>query len=316
MAAAIRPLIGIAFVVVLAGTAFYFAFAQDPLGRPQLDRTKPVPSKAEVLSAWRKRQDAIRTFRFAWVERQIHPRGWIPNPRFPERERIALPTLRIDREYEVTKTLAVDGDRMRYSLELDRKPEPDGIIVKGAPGDTLGLGEGKHYRYESRFDGQRGRTRLTLLSDSMPPVVLPVASSVDAQNLDTRAILLAFRPLDSVMGDLLVERARTNQMRSFFRGRSRFILEERRDPSGWKTELSIEPERDFLVSRFVVLFEQRWILDLHVDYREDARWGWVPSGWRVSQRLVDGSWRQIAEATVTSYSINEPIDPSEFAADD
>src|ERR1044072_7256086 len=50
----------------------------------QLDRSKPVPAKAEVVKAWQKRQDAIRTFRFAWTEQQTPPKGWLANPRFPQ----------------------------------------------------------------------------------------------------------------------------------------------------------------------------------------------------------------------------------------
>lgn len=62
---------------------------QDAAGRLQRDRTKPVPAKSEILRAWQKRQDAIRSFRFAWVEAQCHPRGWVPNPRYPEHEWLA-----------------------------------------------------------------------------------------------------------------------------------------------------------------------------------------------------------------------------------
>jgi hypothetical protein len=78
-----------------------------------------VPSKAEIINAWQKRQDKIASFQFAWAEEQCHRRGWLPNPRYPEREWLAIPALRIDRTYAVTKSLAVDGNRMRYTFDLD-----------------------------------------------------------------------------------------------------------------------------------------------------------------------------------------------------
>ncbi len=285
---------------------------QDPAGRRQLDRSKPVPAKSEIIRAWRKRQDAIKSFRFAWVEEQCHARGWMPNPRYPEREWLAIPALLLDRSYSVTKTLAVDGTMMRYSFELDRREEPDGVDVVSPQGDNRGLGVRRHYAYLSVFDGQRGETRVSSLTGSPPPAIRRVDAPVDAQNLDTRAILLAFRPLDRAMGHILIDRAVTNERRAFYRGRSTFLLEERHDPSGWKTMLWVEPERDFLVSRCAVFFEQKWIVDIDIDYVQDVQWGWIPSGWRVTEMLADGSRRLVSQATVSSYSINRPISIQAF----
>jgi hypothetical protein len=285
---------------------------RDAVGRVRLDTSRPVPPKSAVLAAWRKRQEAIRSFQFTWTEEQCHPTGWVANPRHPERERLALPTLYQDRSFTVQKTLAVDGDALRYGFELDRKPEPDGIIVTSPSGEERGLGEGKRYSYLSVFDGHRGERRLTLLNGSMPPTRLPLQANEDAQNLDNRAIMLALRPLDPILGDRLVDRAVTNLKRTFYRGNSIFLLEEQRDPSGWKSILWIEPERDFRVVRLAVMFEQRWIVDMDIDYRQDARWGWIPSGWRATEMLADGTRRHVTTATVSSYHINEAIDPAQF----
>ena len=285
---------------------------QDPAGRPQLDRSKPVPAKAEVVKAWQKRQDLIKTFRFAWTEQQAHPKGWLPNPRYPEREWLNIPGLLIDRSYTVSKTLAVEGNKMRYTFELDRKAEPDGVRVISPQGDNTGLGEGKHYSYMSVFNGQTGKTHLSSLTGSLPAVISQATINADAQNLDARAILMAFRPLDPVMGHLLIDRAVTNLVRTFYKGRSTFLLEEQRDPSGWKTMVRIDPERDFLINKYSVFFEQKLIVDIDIDYVEDPRWGWIPNGWRVTEMLADGSKRLLVEAKVSSYNINQPIGIEEF----
>ena len=65
----------------------------------RLDRSKPVPAREDAMSAWRKRQEAIRSFRFEWTEQQTHPKGWLPNPRLLEREWLNIPGLLIDRTY-------------------------------------------------------------------------------------------------------------------------------------------------------------------------------------------------------------------------
>lgn len=71
--------------------------------------------------------------------------------------------------------------------------------------------------------------------------------------------------------------------------------------------LWIEPERGFLISRFAIAFEQRWVAQIDIDYTEDSRWGWIPSGWRVTELLADGSRRTVTVAKVSSYSINTPV---------
>lgn len=227
--------------------------SQDRAGAVELDRSKPVPAKSEVVKAWQERQDLIRAFRFAWTEQQTHPKGWLPNPRFRQHEWLNIPGLLVDRSYAVSKTLAVDGNKMRYSFELDRKEEPDGIrIVSRSPAENRGLGEGEHYRYTSVFDGQTGKVRIASVTDDPPAVFAQSTTNPDAQNLDVRAVMMALRPLDPLMGHLLMDRAVTNRVRTFYQGRSTFLLEEHRDPSGWKTMLRIDPERNFLVGRYGV----------------------------------------------------------------
>jgi hypothetical protein len=201
---------------------------------------------------------------------------------------------------------------MRYGFEIDRPAEADGVDVKPSNGDTLGLGVHRHYSYVSVFDGQQGETRINSLLGAPPGTVVRSTANVDAQNLDTRPILLTFRPLDPAMGHLLIDRAITNLARTFYRGRSIFVLEERHDPSGWKTVLWIDPEREFTILRITVLAEQRKIVDVDIDYRQDQRWGWIPSGWRISEMLADGRMRHISTATVSSYNINTTIQPQHF----
>src|SRR5260221_5321113 len=175
----------------------------DAAGQVKRDLSKPVPSKAEIINAWRRRQNNVASFQFAWTEEECHRRGWLPNPRYAEREWLAIPALRIDRTYAVTKSLAVNGNSMRYTFELDRAEEPDGVDVISPNGDNRGLGVRRHYSYSSSYDGQRDEIRVTSLTTSPPPAIQHVGGNIDAQNLDTRAIMLAFRPLDSTMGHLL-----------------------------------------------------------------------------------------------------------------
>jgi hypothetical protein len=112
----IRYIVRLIAIVALPLSTALGLVPQPDLGRLPRDHSKPVPPKSEIIAAWGKRQGAITTFRFAWTEEQTHPKGWLSNPRYPERERSAIPGLLVDRRYVVAKTLAVAGNQMRYKL--------------------------------------------------------------------------------------------------------------------------------------------------------------------------------------------------------
>ena len=87
------PWIRSAAIIALAFPAAVTLAQQGPAERLQLgqrDHSRPVPAKSEIIAAWQKRQGAINTFRFAWTEEQTHPKGWLSNPRYAERERSAI----------------------------------------------------------------------------------------------------------------------------------------------------------------------------------------------------------------------------------
>jgi hypothetical protein len=83
-------------------------------------------------------------------------------------------------------------------------------LSSGPQGGSRGLGVRRAYSYLSVFDGRAGKARLSSLTESPPATLQQGAANVDAQNLDLRAILMAFRPLDPVMGHLLMDRAVPN----------------------------------------------------------------------------------------------------------
>jgi hypothetical protein len=267
-------------------------------GKALQNDPRPVPTKNEIIKAWRKRQDAVKSARFAWTERQTHTRGWIANPRHPERERLANPAPPDDLTYSVSKALAFDGNKLRYTYEGKKEADGKQVLID--------------YSYVSVFDGQMGNTYLYPPMIKTPAVVRRGMTNGDAQNLDTRPILLAFRPLDPMMGHLSLDRADTSHRMGNYKGRSYMILEEPHDPSGWKSSVWIEPDRDYIVSRYRIYFQQKLVEDIEIDYTEDPRWGWIPIGWQIAQMKADGSTSKSAVSKVTAYTINLPINSEEF----
>src|SRR5262249_12474319 len=53
-------------------------------------------------------------------------------------------------------------------------------------------------------------------------------------------------------------------------------------------------------------------LKVDVNYKPDAKAGWVPATWSSVERYPDGALRLTVRATVTDYDINRRLDKSEF----
>lgn len=259
----------------------------------------PAPKRSAVLRAWRKRQDAVKSARFTWTERQAHIKGWVANPRYRERERLADSLQPEDGTYDVSKTLSFDGNKMRYSYDGKRGTVNPKILLPDY--------------YVSVFDGETAKTyQSSGITKSLVGSIRPEKKNIDAQNLDTRPILLTFRPLDPVMGYLPIGRAFTAYRRYKYKGRSIMAVEERHDSTGWKASLWIEPERDFIVRRCLLYLHGKIVVDIEIDYNHDPKCGWVPRGWQVLQMKPDGTKWESAVAEVSSYSINVPIGIEEF----
>lgn len=65
-------------------------------------------------------------------------------------------------------------------------------------------------------------------------------------------------------------------------------------------------------SQMIVPFEYKPMLEMDIDYTRDAKWGWIPTAWRITRLLADGTRRQVVEAKVSNYSINRPVGSDEF----
>jgi len=45
-------------------------------------------------------------------------------------------------------------------------------------------------------------------------------------------------------------------------------------------------------------------VDMDIDYVRDASHGWIPTGWRVTELIADGSRRLVSTAKVSRYTIH------------
>jgi hypothetical protein len=79
----------------------------------------------------------------------------------------------------------------------------------------------------------------------------------------------------------------------------------RREEACW-----VSPVRDDVIVRWTIDVKSRFEPSFNgsIRYRNDKTYGWIPAEWR-----TESTWGKIDECRVTSYAINEPIDPATFS---
>jgi hypothetical protein len=224
--------------------------------------------KARVLASWRRHQNLIDSATFRWTELQAHRRDWLPNPRHPEPEHAADPRLTSERTDTVLRVVNVAGNRLQYSVSIKR----------GAAGAL----------------GPAAASRISAWSDRDP----------HAQDLWIRPVLLNLRPLDRHLGQQALGRAAIVRIDSIFRNQHLLVLEEPFDTAGWKYALWVDPERDDVVRRLMLVRQIFEMIQVDIEYLQDPDAGWVPCRWVINRRKPAGSLWRSDSAVLTGYRIN------------
>lgn len=127
-----------------------------------------------ILSAWRERQERVRSLRVTWKEQRYSTAG------FGSTEPNVDPELmKKDHQYEMEKVLQLKGNWMRYTFEGTR-PVPDG---------SLGRQES-----DSAFDGEVSKTLTLRQGDRKYPAgfILPEKGGLGLSIMHTRHRLEGF----------------------------------------------------------------------------------------------------------------------------
>ena len=145
-------------------------------------------------------------------------------------------------------------------------------------------------------DGRRTRaaTRIAPASKRHP----------EAQHLWLRAVLTTARPLDPHLGQRGLSRGTIMRIDSIWRGQTLVVLEEPYDSAGWKYALWLEPARDYVVRRYLLIHELFDIIQMDIEYRPDPDAGWIPCRWVINRRKTAGALWRSDTSLLTAYSIN------------
>jgi len=79
-----------------------------------------------------------------------------------------------------------------------------------------------------------------------------------------------------------------------------------------KESIWVDPERDYLATRFILSHGGLPTYKVDVSYKADSDLGWIPDSWTMVQIHEDGSLLMTAHSKMNEYSINPICDKSDF----
>jgi hypothetical protein len=300
-----RPLPRFAIVVTalfFLASASHFAQAAPADDAPKAAHAAAVLDR--IFANWKARHDRVHSLHFTWDCRITERKGaWDfskrPHTRF-EREQVF-------EQFGVQ--LWIDGDE-RICLVITPIFKIPGAnvtdtgravgrwVTVGSQGSSLIAGR----IYETgdpapRATGTRG-------------MLFPSSTAGERPDPRLQALLLTFRPQDSSLSwlkdqcRLVDENGGVDNGRyvKFGRAIERSPLNPERTDACW-----VSPARDDVVVHWTMRSPRFSSWEGSIKYKKDKAYGWIPSEWTTDFGDV------LTECRVTSYAINETIDPAVFS---
>lgn len=274
-----HPLLFLMFLSMLLGT---------PSPAPGADQNK-VRNAAhqshlkEILTAWEKRQKQARTLRARWTE-TITDEG----------EGL---------KQQVISLLMGDTNQMRLVTQPPVLQNENEALFPGRKATMI-----------SAFDGSKNFQ----FTDSPDPddwargIVWSEKKYDEIHNIQLRPWLLHFRPLSSPVTNLSENRLKIVRLDSMAGGRKCTMLEalpQRRLPLTriyW-----VDPNQNFSIVRYVEKFQGRPTLELNIEFKFDAKTGWIPSTWNAALAKEQFAIRD----RLLRFQINPQVSEADFRID-
>jgi hypothetical protein len=301
--------------LAIAATALFVSEAASRVLSARADDPVPTTHEAAVLDGiftkWKARHDRVRSFHFKWDCRTTCKKGTA------DYSSTSQPPAILDRDQVFEQSGAeiwVDGDdRMSLVGPPRYKSQLAGSIDKGRIAERSVVVGNTTARYWAgpNWVGQAS----TRTSGPSGALFQPRADrSIPISGFGP--LLLAFRPQAP---DVSWLRERCRLVEDDARGddgrdvKCRRVVTSKRfadggSRAGFTETISVSPVRDDLVVRWVTERSPVATCFGTIRHKKDKTYGWIPSEWS-----CDFRGEQLDEYRVTSYEINEKIDPSVFS---
>ncbi len=265
---------------------------------PQVALAQGPDLQHQIRKAWQARQDRARSFRFQWTQHVRSIKGaraeisrGMGTQEVPDSQ--AEP---VDRTFDNPSELWVDGEKVRWQHEFD-----------------LWIPERRDYAHLKELTTWNGQNS-EIFTDGLPGcrlqgVIYGPQGSQAVGHQDVGPLLMALRGLTEGIRPYRLESMHVLRQGAVQGHQARLVLYERQNRQ-FEAQLWLDASRDYVITRFLNLGNMRQQVD--VEYREDARCGWVPSRWIVTEVTSRGRITSYHESLVSAYEINGSMDQAKF----
>ena len=196
---------------------------------------------------------------------------------------------------EGIRKFCLDGKMTNHQLELVGST-PDNRMLK---------------KYRETCNGKYA-ARL-FVGEKLSGTILGKAVSPSKDQLACKALLIALRPLYPELGQINLANFKIAPNRAIVDNNPCVILKEHQYRTGLRHAYWVCPGMDYAILRYVEAVDGEEVIRLDIQYQESDEHGWLPSSWKhVWINPESKSFVSSSEATVTAYTINEQIPPTEF----
>jgi hypothetical protein len=243
---------------------------------------------AQIVNAWKERQEAVRSYDFLMTGTEFIPQKTITAAELQMAGQAidAQPFTLPDTSFEVKMRLTADTAG-RARLEIHNQ--------------TWAAKE-KKYIPKSMIDIYDGQVRKLFFergSMDFPNAHIQKGNvSLITGDVQVEPLMMVYRPLDGSVPEFEPPRLKMTMGTGIAEGRECLILQ-----SGEST-IWVDAGRDFLPTRFYEVRRGKTIRSIEIRYSADADRGWVPVGWTNTSFGGQGKFNDSVTLTVTAQHLN------------
>lgn len=257
----------------------------------------------EVRKAWKGRQKRVQSGTFTIEEKRTiakGSKGRLLRPRGEQDNNGLFPPQ--DLSYRVVHVLTFDGAKVRYTQE----------------GKTWHPVEGKlaDESYVTTFDGTIAKTYRPRGAQGVPRGTIAEATTIsDTTAVSLSPFFIVYRSMESgmVLPFSVLDLEKTEETALINeRNCTALRTKPRSGNAAIVDTLWVDPERDFLITRYTTSADGKVNFQIDFAYEADGRQAGELSGWRFVYYQSGGAFQESGDFRVTKRALNLPIDPDQF----
>jgi hypothetical protein len=267
------------------------------------DQEKKAPSTSDILSAWKKREERLRSVMVKWTEVKTKARGSMLSEDEARRKLLGptpddKPIPEADVTYDSPSEIAIDGVKMRYWFRG---------LSWYIPKKTKAMQD-----YLAVFDGQSSKIFHPIGLNNYPRgTIRDEKTHADVPNIYVRPILVWCRPLNLLLGPFKSAQFVLSKTPGRIGDRDCLVLEDVDSNTGRTQVVWVDSQRNYSVMRLAISHDGKISVQIDMDYERNSQGEWIPKGWSLVWMTGD-KLKESAKATISELKCNPTIPADQF----